>query len=114
MDEEEVLKFLTDWDSMQVAGRIEQVNGRALRSITDAVDYVAAVVCHDQCHSAIIDDLETIDDEADDVDIALVESSDPHLVQQYAPAAGSARLVFFRNNEPTVFEGKPLRGRRRR
>ena len=44
-DEDEVLSWLTDENTLEIPGKIEEVNGRMLENILDENDYVVVFFC---------------------------------------------------------------------
>lgn len=44
-DEDEVLSWITDEDTLEIPGKIEEVNARMLENILDENDYVVVFFC---------------------------------------------------------------------
>lgn len=44
-DEDEVLSWITDEDTLEIPGKIEEVNAKMLENILDENDYVVVFFC---------------------------------------------------------------------
>lgn len=119
MDEENVLEFLTSLEAMDLPDRIEEVNARILEKIVAETDYVAVLFCPDantcskgrantpQCKKCakVLQELENIDDEADQLDIGFVKINDEELADEYNLGTLPA-LVYYRHQTPIIYEGE--------
>ncbi|XP_037963656.1 uncharacterized protein LOC105392584 isoform X5 [Plutella xylostella] len=118
MDEESVLDFLTSLEAMDLPDRIEEVNQKILAKIIEDTDYVAVLFCPDhktcgpsnnkpeckRCAKAL-QELENIDDEADQLGIGFVKIHDEELAEEYS-LGELPRLVYYRHEIPIIYEGE--------
>ncbi|CAH1113506.1 unnamed protein product [Psylliodes chrysocephalus] len=119
MDEEQVLDFLTSLEAMDLPDRIEEVNARILDKIVEETDYVAVLFCPDadkcakagsnkpECKkcSKALQELENIDDEADQLGIGFVKINDESLADEYNLGTLPS-LVYYRHQIPIIYEGE--------
>ncbi|XP_038121964.1 uncharacterized protein LOC6054588 isoform X1 [Culex quinquefasciatus] len=117
MDEAGVLDFLTSLEAMDLPDRIEEVNAKILSKIIEDSDYVAVLFCinHENCPPGnnnkpeckkcikALQELENIDDEADELDIGFVKIHDEDLAEEYNLGA-LPKLVYYRHQTPIVYE----------
>ncbi|XP_058125777.1 uncharacterized protein LOC131282825 [Anopheles ziemanni] len=117
MDEAGVLDFLTSLEAMDLPDRIEEVNSKILAKIIEDSDYVAVLFCTDhencppgnnnkpECKKCIkaLQELENIDDEADQLDIGFVKIHDEDLAEEYN-LGPLPKLVYYRHQTPIVYE----------
>ncbi|XP_061506385.1 uncharacterized protein LOC1277063 isoform X1 [Anopheles gambiae] len=117
MDEAGVLDFLTSLEAMDLPDRIEEVNAKILSKIIEDSDYVAVLFCTDhencppgnnnkpECKKCIkaLQELENIDDEADQLDIGFVKIHDEDLAEEYN-LGPLPKLVYYRHQTPIVYE----------
>ncbi|XP_044743397.1 uncharacterized protein LOC123305679 isoform X2 [Chrysoperla carnea] len=122
MDEENVLEFLTSLEAMDLPDRIEEVNQRILEKIVEDTEYVAVLFCPDskscpplgankpECKkcSKVLQELENIDDEADQLDIGFVKIHDEELAAEYNLGELPA-LVYYRHQIPIIYENELTR-----
>ncbi|XP_045447179.1 uncharacterized protein LOC123655408 isoform X2 [Melitaea cinxia] len=118
MDEESVLDFLTSLEAMDLPDRIEEVNQKILDKIIEDTEYVAVLFCPDhkncgpmnnkpeckKCAKAL-QELENIDDEADQLGIGFVKIHDEELAEEYS-LGELPRLVYYRHQIPVIYEGE--------
>ncbi|CAG9794975.1 unnamed protein product [Diatraea saccharalis] len=118
MDEESVLDFLTSLEAMDLPDRIEEVNQKILGKIIEDTNYVAVLFCPDhkscgpsnnkpeckKCAKAL-QELENIDDEADQLGIGFVKIHDEELAEEYS-LGELPRLVYYRHQIPIIYEGE--------
>ncbi|XP_047528762.1 uncharacterized protein LOC125065277 isoform X3 [Vanessa atalanta] len=118
MDEESVLDFLTSLEAMDLPDRIEEVNQKILDKIIEDTEYVAVLFCPDhkncgpmnnkpeckKCAKAL-QELENIDDEADQLGIGFVKIHDEELAEEYS-LGDLPRLVYYRHQIPIIYEGE--------
>ncbi|XP_061377515.1 uncharacterized protein LOC116766670 isoform X4 [Danaus plexippus] len=118
MDEESVLDFLTSLEAMDLPDRIEEVNQKILDKIVEDTEYVAVLFCPDhkncgpinnkpeckKCAKAL-QELENIDDEADQLGIGFVKIHDEELAEEYS-LGDLPRLVYYRHQIPIIYEGE--------
>ncbi|CAH0703031.1 unnamed protein product [Spodoptera exigua] len=118
MDEESVLDFLTSLEAMDLPDRIEEVNQKILSKIIEDTNYVAVLFCPDhkscgpsnnkpeckKCAKAL-QELENIDDEADQLGIGFVKIHDEELAEEYN-LGDLPRLVYYRHQIPIIYEGE--------
>ncbi|XP_058464966.1 uncharacterized protein LOC131438746 isoform X6 [Malaya genurostris] len=117
MDEAGVLDFLTSLEAMDLPDRIEEVNAKILSKIIEDSDYVAVLFCinHENCPPGnnnkpeckkcvkALQELENIDDEADELDIGFVKIHDEDLAEEYN-LGPLPKLVYYRHKTPIVYE----------
>ncbi|XP_072757535.1 uncharacterized protein Hlk isoform X2 [Anoplolepis gracilipes] len=117
MDEENVLDFLTSLEAMDLPDRIEEVNAKILTKIVEETDFVAVLFCPDteRCAGAgsnkpdckkclkALQELENIDDEADQLGIGFVKIADEQLADEYNLGSLPA-LVYYRHQIPIIYE----------
>ncbi|XP_055526875.1 uncharacterized protein LOC129719507 isoform X4 [Wyeomyia smithii] len=117
MDEAGVLDFLTSLEAMDLPDRIEEVNSKILSKIIEDSDYVAVLFCtnHENCPPGnnnkpeckkcikALQELENIDDEADELDIGFVKIHDEDLAEEYN-LGQLPKLVYYRHQTPIVYE----------
>ncbi|XP_055342299.1 uncharacterized protein LOC129590885 [Paramacrobiotus metropolitanus] len=111
LKEEELLEWLTDVDTLETADEIEDVNAPLFKKIISQQENVAALFYNDnvkQCEK-VIQELETIDDEAHHSDIDFVKIKDDKLAKSYGVHAYPA-LIYFKNGEPTIYAGDLRKG----
>ncbi|CAH1128575.1 unnamed protein product [Ceutorhynchus assimilis] len=118
MDEENVLDFLTSLEAMDLPDRIEEVNAKILDKIVQETDFVAVLFCPDadKCSKAgtnkpeckkcskVLQELENIDDEADQLGIGFVKINDEDLAEEYNLEPLPA-LVYYRHQIPIIYSG---------
>ncbi|XP_039749494.1 uncharacterized protein LOC120626186 isoform X1 [Pararge aegeria] len=118
MDEESVLDFLTSLEAMDLPDRIEEVNQKILDKIIEDTEYVAVLFCpeHKNCGpmnnkpeckkcAKALQELENIDDEADQLGIGFVKIHDEELAEEYS-LGELPRLVYYRHQIPIIYEGE--------
>ncbi|CAH0558548.1 unnamed protein product [Brassicogethes aeneus] len=107
MDEENVLDFLTSLEAMDLPDRIEEVNARILDKIVQETDFVAVLFYKPECRkcSKVLQELENIDDEADQLGIGFVKINDEMLAEEYNLGTLPA-LVYYRHQIPIIYEGE--------
>ncbi|KAF5299208.1 hypothetical protein FQA39_LY02381 [Lamprigera yunnana] len=121
-EEQDVLEFLTSLEAMDLPDRIEEVNARILDKIVQETDFVAVLFCPDttscprggitkpECKkcSKVLQELENIDDEADQLGIGFVKINDQNLAEEYNLGDLPA-LVYYRHQIPIIYEGELTR-----
>ncbi|XP_046809650.1 uncharacterized protein LOC111677262 isoform X2 [Lucilia cuprina] len=107
MDEEGVLDFLTSLEAMDLPDRIEEVNAKILLKIIEDTDFVAVLFYKPQCRkcSKALQELENIDDEADQLGIGFVKIHDEALAEEYN-LGNLPALVYYRHQTPIIYEGE--------
>ncbi|XP_050562648.1 uncharacterized protein LOC118268177 isoform X7 [Spodoptera frugiperda] len=107
MDEESVLDFLTSLEAMDLPDRIEEVNQKILAKIIEDTDYVAVLFYKPECKKCAkaLQELENIDDEADQLGIGFVKIHDEELAEEYN-LGDLPRLVYYRHQIPIIYEGE--------
>ncbi|XP_012276468.1 uncharacterized protein LOC105697598 isoform X2 [Orussus abietinus] len=105
MDEENVLDFLTSLEAMDLPDRIEEVNAKILEKIVEDTDYVAVLFYKPDCKKCAkaLQELENIDDEADQLGIGFVKIADEALAEEYNLGPLPA-LVYYRHQIPIIYE----------
>ncbi|XP_045447181.1 uncharacterized protein LOC123655408 isoform X4 [Melitaea cinxia] len=107
MDEESVLDFLTSLEAMDLPDRIEEVNQKILDKIIEDTEYVAVLFYKPECKKCAkaLQELENIDDEADQLGIGFVKIHDEELAEEYS-LGELPRLVYYRHQIPVIYEGE--------
>ncbi|RVE50479.1 hypothetical protein evm_004904 [Chilo suppressalis] len=107
MDEESVLDFLTSLEAMDLPDRIEEVNQKILGKIIEDTNYVAVLFYKPECKKCAkaLQELENIDDEADQLGIGFVKIHDEELAEEYS-LGDLPRLVYYRHQIPIIYEGE--------
>ncbi|XP_046739138.1 uncharacterized protein LOC124407223 isoform X2 [Diprion similis] len=105
MDEENVLDFLTSLEAMDLPDRIEEVNAKILEKIVEETDFVAVLFYKPDCKKCTkaLQELENIDDEADQLGIGFVKIADENLAEEYNLGPLPA-LVYYRHQIPIIYE----------
>uniref|UniRef100_A0A182MRQ4 Thioredoxin domain-containing protein n=1 Tax=Anopheles culicifacies TaxID=139723 RepID=A0A182MRQ4_9DIPT len=105
-DEDEVLAWLTDEETLEIPGKIEEVNIKMLEKILSENEHIVVFFYHDDDKKAqkIIAELENIDDECEEKDIDFVKTSDDDIDKEYDLETLPA-LVFYRNKFRTIYTG---------
>lgn len=134
-DEDEVLTWLIDEDTLKVPGRIEEVNTKMLEKILSEKKFVVVFFCEyffflrvfiligiqflfdfinttdkegDKKSQKIISELENIDDECEEKNIQFLKTSDDGVEKEY-DLPGLPTLLFYRNKFRKVYTGNILR-----
>ncbi|XP_070499227.1 uncharacterized protein hlk isoform X4 [Chironomus tepperi] len=107
MDEEGVLDFLTSLEAMDLPDRIEEVNSKILSKIIEETPYVAVLFYKPECRKCAkaLQELENIDDEADQLGIGFVKIHDETLADEYN-LGDLPRLVYYRHKTPIIYENE--------
>ncbi|XP_042867144.1 uncharacterized protein LOC122249976 [Penaeus japonicus] len=117
MDEGGVLEFLTSLEAMELPDQIEEVNAKILDKIVEEQEFVAVLFCYDgdscisgehknECRRCVkvLQELENVDDDADQLGIAFVKINDAELADEYSLGSLPA-LVYYRRRIPVVYDG---------
>lgn len=127
-DEDEVLAWITDDETLEIPGKIEEVNVKMLDKILAENDHVVVFFCKLKKHSfiymffklflillvdaegdkkaqKILNELENIDDECEEKDIDFVKTSDDDIDKEY-DLPGLPALAFYRHKFRTIYTGK--------
>ncbi|XP_045120692.1 uncharacterized protein LOC123510033 isoform X11 [Portunus trituberculatus] len=117
MDESSVLEFLTSLEAMELPDQIEEVNAKILDKIVEEQEFVAVLFCYlgnicdqgehkSECRRCVkaLQELENVDDDADQLGIAFVKINDPELADEYSLGSLPA-LVYYRRRIPVVYDG---------
>ncbi|KAL4107625.1 hypothetical protein QTP88_017947 [Uroleucon formosanum] len=105
MNEDSVLEFLTSLEALDLPDRIEEVNSKILQKIIEDTDYVAVLFYKAGCKKCAkaLQELENIDDEADQLGIGFVKIHDSSLADEYN-LGDLPKLVYYRHQIPIVYE----------
>ncbi|XP_036332475.1 uncharacterized protein LOC118743819 [Rhagoletis pomonella] len=105
-DEDEVLAWITDEDTLEIPGKIEEVNTKMLDKILSENDHVVVFFYRegDKRSQKILNELENIDDECEEKDIDFIKTSDPDVDKEYDLASLPA-LAFYRHKFRTIYDG---------
>lgn len=127
-DEDEVLAWITDDETLEIPGKIEEVNVKMLDKILAENDHVVVFFCKleklrfiymfsklflfvlvdaegDKKAQKILNELENIDDECEEKDIDFVKTSDDDIDKEY-DLPGLPALAFYRHKFRTIYTGK--------
>merc|ERR1712107_381669 len=107
--ESSVFEWLTDDDNRELEDEIEEVNSRMLDKLLEASSLIAVFFYDQECVQCdiILEQMENIDDEADEYGIDFVKNSDPQAARQYN-IYNTPALVYFRRMSPVVYDGDLL------
>ncbi|XP_037043203.1 uncharacterized protein LOC119079410 isoform X8 [Bradysia coprophila] len=105
-DEDEVLAWLTDEDTLEIPGKIEEVNTKMLEKILSENDHVVVFFYRegDKKAQKILNELENIDDECEEKSIDFVKTSDDGIDKEYDLQSLPA-LAFYRHKFRTIYTG---------
>ncbi|XP_068911269.1 uncharacterized protein hlk isoform X6 [Tenebrio molitor] len=105
-DEDEVLAWLTDEDTLEIPDRIEEVNSKMLDKILAENDHVVVYFYKegDKKCQKILQELENIDDECEDKDIDFVKISDEGIEKEYDLPSLPA-VAFYRHRFRDIYSG---------
>ncbi|KAL6447205.1 hypothetical protein ACFW04_001475 [Cataglyphis niger] len=105
-DEDEVLSWITDEDTLEIPGKIEEVNARMLENILDENDYIVVFFYKegDKKSQKILQELENIDDECEEKKIDFVKISDEGIEKEY-DLPGLPALAFYRHKFRQIYSG---------
>lgn len=129
-DEDEVLAWLTDENTLEIPGKIEEVNMKMLEKILSENDHIVVFFCKfwasslilyfflfinfftipnldpegDKKSHKILNELENIDDECEEKDIDFVKTSDEGIEKEYDLPTLPA-LAFYRHKFRTIYTG---------
>ncbi|EFN67268.1 Putative protein disulfide-isomerase C1F5.02 [Camponotus floridanus] len=105
-DEDEVLSWITDEDTLEIPGKIEEVNARMLENILDENDYVVVFFYKegDRKSQKILQELENIDDECEEKEIDFIKISDEGIEKEY-DLPGLPALAFYRHKFRQIYSG---------
>ncbi|XP_022652688.1 uncharacterized protein LOC111260507 isoform X2 [Varroa jacobsoni] len=106
MDETAVLEWLTNLEAMELADKIEEVNGKILETLIKEKDYLAVLFYKDKHKESelVLVELENIDDEADQLGIGFVKTSEKELFDKYG-LDNIPALAYYRKTIPLLYEG---------
>ena len=101
-----ILNWLSDIDTLEIPGVIEEVNSDMLNNIIKLEDDVLVFFYdeEDKDSEDIIIELETIDDNLEEEEVEFVKCSEPNAQRDYGLTQVPA-LVFFENGVPEVYSG---------
>ncbi|XP_037806650.1 uncharacterized protein LOC119600472 isoform X8 [Lucilia sericata] len=105
-DEDEVLSWITDEDTLEIPGKIEDVNVKMLDKILAENEHVVVFFYDedDKKSLKILNELENIDDECEEKNIDFVKTSDDDVEKEY-DLPGLPALAFYRNKFRTIYTG---------
>ncbi|XP_034479310.1 uncharacterized protein LOC117785421 isoform X9 [Drosophila innubila] len=105
-DEDEVLAWITDDETLEIPGKIEEVNVKMLDKILSENDHVVVFFYAegDKKAQKILNELENIDDECEEKDIDFVKTSDDDIDKEY-DLPGLPALAFYRHKFRTIYTG---------
>jgi hypothetical protein len=101
-----ILNWLSDIETLEIPGVIEEVNsdmlGNIIRLEDDVLVFFYDIIEKDA--EDIILELETIDDNLDEEEVEFVKCSEPNAQRDYGLSQVPA-LVYFENGVPTIYPG---------
>ncbi|XP_063590532.1 uncharacterized protein LOC134767464 [Penaeus indicus] len=105
-DEEALLEWLIDNKDKGPASIIEEVDGQMIQSLVEGFEYLVVYFYDDNCPTCetVLADLETIDDETDDVGIQFVKTNDVEVAEDLGISHLPA-LVYFEGGVPSIYDG---------
>ncbi|XP_018568276.1 uncharacterized protein LOC108908653 isoform X2 [Anoplophora glabripennis] len=105
-DEDEVLAWLTDENTLEIPDRIEEVNTKMLDKILSENEHVVVYFYKegDKRSQKILLELENIDDECEDKDIDFVKISDEGIQKEY-DLPSLPTVAFYRNRFREIYTG---------
>uniref|UniRef100_A0A1A9WP28 Thioredoxin domain-containing protein n=1 Tax=Glossina brevipalpis TaxID=37001 RepID=A0A1A9WP28_9MUSC len=128
-DEDEVLAWITDEETLEIPGRIEEVNAKMLDKILAENEHVVVFFCKsikskvhiflslnvnslntllddegDKKSLKILNELENIDDECEEKSIDFIKTSDDDIEKEY-DLPGLPALAFYRHKFRTIYHG---------
>ncbi|CAH1962777.1 unnamed protein product [Acanthoscelides obtectus] len=105
-DEDEVLAWLTDEDTLEIPDKIEEVNSKMLDKILGENEHVVVYFYKegDKKSQKILQELENIDDECEDKDIDFVKISDEGIEKEY-DLPSLPTVAFYRNRFREIYPG---------
>ena len=100
------MNWLSDIDTIEIPGVIEEVNSDMLGNIIKLEDDVLVFFydSEDKDSEDILIELETIDDNLEEEEVEFVKCSEPNAQRDYGLTQVPA-LVFFENGVPEVYTG---------
>ncbi|XP_067132038.1 uncharacterized protein [Centruroides vittatus] len=106
LEEDKVLKWLTSLDVFEIKDEIEEVNRKMLDKLLEENEFVAVFFYDNNCPKCdlALQELERIDDEADDLDIMFVKIKDTRYAKKYGMNQVPG-LVYFRRKFPSIYRG---------
>ena len=103
-DENELLSWLMDSDTLDLPGQIEKVNEVMLDRIVTETDNVAVLFYdEEQNNREILKSLELVDDKLDKLNVPFVKSSDPKVARDDYNVQELPKLIFFDRQIPIQF-----------
>ncbi|UYV76046.1 hypothetical protein LAZ67_13002327 [Cordylochernes scorpioides] len=113
LDEEEVLEWLTSPENMELSDAIEKVNRRMFERVLARTEFLAVLYyTRERCRQCdrTLEELEKIDDDADEEGIKFVKIDDPKMAHKYGVYAIPA-IVFYKDEEDyVIYAGNLLDG----
>ncbi|XP_071438980.1 uncharacterized protein hlk isoform X3 [Hetaerina americana] len=105
-DEDEVLAWITDPETLEIPGKIEEVNMRMLEKVLQDNEHVVVFFYKegDKKSQKIIQELENIDDECEEKEIDFVKTSDEGVEKEY-DLKSLPSLAFYRNKFRQIYSG---------
>ncbi|KAL9914161.1 hulk isoform 6-T6 [Glossina fuscipes fuscipes] len=105
-DEDEVLAWITDEETLEIPGRIEEVNAKMLDKILAENEHVVVFFYSegDKKSQKILNELENIDDECEEKNIDFIKTSDDDIEKEY-DLPGLPALAFYRHKFRTIYHG---------
>nr|CAG4638530.1 EOG090X0856 [Cyclestheria hislopi] len=105
-DEKKVLAWFTDESNLELVDQIEEVNERMLRKLISTSPNVVAFFYEEKNKqaTAILKELENIDDECDAANIDFVKISDPGIAASFK-LSGLPALLYFRKTVSNQYKG---------
>ncbi|XP_064114210.1 uncharacterized protein LOC135220720 isoform X2 [Macrobrachium nipponense] len=104
-DEEALLEWLIDNKDKGPTSIIEEVDGQMLQNLVDTFEYLVVYFYDDNCPTCetVLAELETIDDETDEVGIQFVKTNDVEVAEELGISHLPA-LVYFEGGVPSIYD----------
>ncbi|KAK7069268.1 hypothetical protein SK128_025944 [Halocaridina rubra] len=104
-DEEALLEWLIDNKDKGPTSIIEEVDGQMLQNLVDSFEYLVVYFYDDNCPTCetVLAELETIDDETDEVGIQFVKTNDVEVAEELGISHLPA-LVYFEGGVPSIYD----------
>ena len=106
-DEEAVLKWLMDVDTLKLPGKIEKVNQKMLEYLYEKADNLVVLFYEDTSADKIVTSIENIDEDLDSDQIFLVKCNDAGAGETFGVLELPA-FVYIKNGIPNFYPGDDL------
>lgn len=114
-DEEEILEWITNPENMELSDGIEKLNRRMFERLIYRTEYLAVLFYSKGCNKCdkVLEELEKIDDEADEAGIKFVKIEDVKMANKYGVYAIPGIVIFKGGDKDyTIYAGDMKQGER--